>query len=111
VPSSPVVRLLEGPMNTLIVGYASGALGIWNQTDGTRLAYTRLHGAVVHLLIEDHKLYAATELGDSLVWDLGAFYRDYCELLKDVWAQVPVVWEGGDVVAQPPPTDHACHRR
>ncbi len=109
VPSSPPVRILAGPMGTLIIGYANGLVGIWNQSDGTRLAHAQLHGPVVHLLLENGKLYAATELGGHLVWDLSAFYRDYCELLREVWQQVPVIWYEGHPTARPPPADHRCN--
>jgi WD40 repeat protein len=108
VPASPPLRMLAGPMNTLIVGYADGLLGIWNVRDGTRLASSRLHGPVVHLLLEHHRLYAATELGEHLVWDLSAFYLDDCELLRQVWAQVPVVWESGHPAVRTPPSNHRC---
>ncbi|MFH0900931.1 MAG: hypothetical protein V2A73_09910 [Pseudomonadota bacterium] len=53
-------------------------------------------------------LYAVTELGDYLVWNLGSFYQDYCELLGDVWRKVPLVWHSGLPVLAPPPTWHRC---
>jgi hypothetical protein len=67
-----------------------------------------MHGAVAHIVLDDHKLYAATILGVHLVWDLKAFETDYCELLNQVWSKVPVVWEGGTPVVMPPPDDHRC---
>lgn len=110
VPSSAVVRLLEGPMGTLIVGYANGMLGIWNLTNGARLHHVRLHGPVVHLLLRDGKLYAATELGQSHVLDLGPFRTGYCDILRQVWRHVPATWEGGLPVHRPPPRRHRCLR-
>ncbi|HZO11658.1 MAG TPA: hypothetical protein VFB62_00315, partial [Polyangiaceae bacterium] len=108
VPESPVVRVIPGPMGTLVVGYANGLIGLWSQRDGTRLAHARLHGQVVHMLIADQRLYAATDLGRHLVWDLSAFYRERCELLREVWERVPVVWEYGEPVRREPPADHPC---
>lgn len=108
VPASAPVSILEGPNETIIVGYASGVVGIWNQRDGTRLAHARMHGSVIHLLLEAHKLYAASDLGAHLVWDLSAFYRDYCELLREVWSRVPVVWQNGRAELEPPPGAHRC---
>jgi len=107
-PVSPSTELLAGPMNTLIVGYLSGDVGIWSLTDGSRLAHARLHGPIAHLLLEDDKLYAASELGDHLVWDLGQLQRDYCELMAEVWRRVPVVWTEGHAVVRPPPETHRC---
>jgi WD40 repeat protein/serine/threonine protein kinase len=108
VPASPVERLLVGPMNTVVAGYANGLLGIWNLQTGKRLEHARLHGPVIHLLLRKRKLYAATELGSHLVWDLGELYMDYCDLLRDVWSRVPVVLEGGLPVLRPPPRGHRC---
>jgi len=108
VPSSPVLRMLVGPEGTLIVGYANGLVGLWNLEDGQRLDHARLHGAVVHLALENQRLYAATELGQWLVWDLSAFYLDHCELLRQVWQSVPVLWEGGRPVVAPTPEAHPC---
>ncbi|MBW2456424.1 MAG: WD40 repeat domain-containing protein [Deltaproteobacteria bacterium] len=108
VPASPPMTILVGPMHTLIVGYANGLLGMWNQLDGSRLAFARLHGPVVHMGIVGDKLYAATALGRSMVWDLSVFHAERCELLHEVWQDVPVVWEHGQPVAASPPAGHRC---
>jgi hypothetical protein len=108
VPSSAVVRLLEGPMGTLIAGFANGVLGIWNLDNGARLHHIRLHGPVIHLLRREGKLYAATELGQSHVLDLGIFHTGYCNILRSVWGHVPAVWEGGLPLVRPPPPGHRC---
>ena len=109
-PSSPVVAMATGPRGTLIAGYANGELGMWQLKNGKRLDHARLHGPVVHLLVKDQKLYAATELGDHLVRDLSPLYKDRCALMDDVWKRVPVVWSSGAAVKQAPPTDHPCIR-
>jgi len=108
VPSSPVVTLLEGPMEILVVGYASGDLGLWNVTNGARLHAARLHGPVGQLLVDGGRLYAASDLGDHLVLDLSSFDVDYCDLMQGIWAEVPVVWEGGLPVTKEPPAGHVC---
>ena len=107
-PSSPVVALAAGPRGTLIIGYANGELGIWQLNNGKRLDHARLHGPVVHLLVSNQRLYAATELGDPLVRDLSPLYQERCALMNEVWKQVPVVWSGGAAVKQAPPEDHPC---
>ena len=106
--ASAVVRIVEGPMGTVIAGFANGLLGIWSLETGARLADARLHGPVVHLRLEQGRIYAATELGDHLVWDLGIFHRDYCALLREVWQGVPVVWESGLPVVRERPPRHRC---
>jgi WD40 repeat protein/serine/threonine protein kinase len=104
VDASAVERILAGPPGTVVAGYANGSLGLWNLEDGARLVSARLHGRVVHLRVEAGKLYAATDLGDFLVWNLEAFYREYCELLAEVWADTPVVWQQGRAVEVRPST-------
>jgi hypothetical protein len=108
VPASPVERILIGPMNTLIVGYANGLLGIWNLQSGRRLEHVHLHGPVIHLLLTRDQLHAATELGHHMTWDLSVLRSGYCALLQQVWDKVPVVWRDGRPVLQPPPSDHRC---
>jgi len=110
VPSAPVVSMLEGPSQTLLVGYANGLLGIWNMNNGVRLDFSRLHGSVVHMLRKRNKLYAATALGDHLVQDLGAFHIKYCDLMRQVWQKVPVLWSGGMPVLSAAPQHHRCAR-
>ena len=73
-----------------------------------RLDHVQLHGAVVHLVIRDNKLFAATERGDHEVLDLASFNMAYCDLLRSVWRKAPVVWEGGLPVLRSIPTSHKC---
>jgi len=107
-PSSPVLQILPGPAATLIAGYASGVVGMWDSTNGKRLAHARIHGPVTHLLLEGNKLYAATDLGQHLIWDLSTFSASYCALLRQLWQRVHVVWKDGRAEAKPPPRDHDC---
>ncbi|MFH0901732.1 MAG: WD40 repeat domain-containing protein, partial [Pseudomonadota bacterium] len=105
-----VERISEGPRQTLIVGYASGHLGIWSLQTGKRLRHFKLHGPIVHLLAdsESRRLYAATEVGDYRAIDLAPLYQDYCELLADVWSNVPMVWQDGMPALVSPPAGHRC---
>ena len=110
VPASPVERMLVGDMDTLTAGFADGTVGIWSLRTGRRLYQTRLHGPVVHLLRQEHRLHAATDLGHHLTWDLGLLRSDYCATLRQVWQRVPVVWEQGRAVLRKRPRDHRCAR-
>jgi WD40 repeat protein/serine/threonine protein kinase len=109
-PSSPVVRMVAGPRGTLVAGHRDGSIGIWSLANGRRLAHARLHGPIRHLAVADDRLIAASDLGSTLFWDLADFSRDYCELLRQVWDEVPIVWEGGLPVRRPAPAEHACGR-
>ena len=108
--SSPVVALREGPSGTLVAGFANGLVGLWYLKNGDQLYAARLHGSVQHLLLEAQRLYAATDLGQHLVLDLSVLRLPHCELLRRIWREVPVIWEGGLPVLRPPPKDHACQR-
>ncbi|MBW2522817.1 MAG: protein kinase [Deltaproteobacteria bacterium] len=110
VPSSPPVRILAGPMSTVIVGFANGLIGMWNRTDGKPLMDGRAHGRVVHMTIQGRTLYAATDLGGHEVWDLGVLHVDRCDLLREIWRRIPVVWEAGRAVAREPPSSHVCRK-
>jgi hypothetical protein len=59
-------------------------------------------------LRQGSKLYAASELGDHLVMDLGVFDLSYCKLMKRIWRSIPVVWEKGLPVLRPAPVEHRC---
>ena len=98
-------------METVIVGHASGDVGVWALKTGERLASGRLHGAVIHLALSRGRLYAATDLGGHLVWDLRILEASRCELLRAVWKRVPVVWERGRPVPRAAPLGHRCWSR
>lgn len=110
VPASEVVSILLGPEGTIIAGYANGSLGMWDASDGTRLAMAQLHGPVSHLMLYDHALHAATELGRTTSWNLESFYQDRCAVLSEIWRLVPVVWQEGRAHLLAPPESHACAR-
>ncbi len=108
IASSAVSSITEGPSGTLAAGYDNGFVGLWSQRDGALLASRQLHGRVSHLTLQDQRLVVATDLGAHLVWDLRAFQLPYCELLRAVWREVPVVWDAGHPVVRPPPVGHRC---
>ncbi|MFH0903248.1 MAG: protein kinase [Pseudomonadota bacterium] len=108
VPASQVTRVVRGPRETIVVGYASGALGIWSTENGSRLHFWKLHGPISHLTIAGDRLLAATEIGGYLDIDLQVFHQGHCALLRRIWDQVPVVWVAGLPVPRSRPTSHRC---
>jgi hypothetical protein len=105
------VSIKEGPKRTLAVGFANGFLGLWSADRGSLLHSERLHGPVVHLARRAQKLYAASDLGDHVVVDLGVFHSSYCDVLQNVWKEVPVVWRDGELTLQAPPVSHRCRSK
>ncbi|MFH0899840.1 MAG: hypothetical protein V2A73_04345, partial [Pseudomonadota bacterium] len=90
--------------------FANGFLGEWDIGNGTLLADAKLHGAVVHVVLQAGKLHVATELGDYLTMDITVYGMDYCALLREVWSHVPIVWADGLPVVRPAPLEHRCTR-
>lgn len=108
VQASPVLVLAAGPRNTVVAGHADGQLSLRSLEDGALLRSQRLHGRVVHLLMGERHLHAATDLGDHATWDLQTLHISRCELLHRIWRAVPVVWEHGNPTFRPPPEHHPC---
>jgi len=107
-PAGAVRRMLLGPSATLAVGFDSGAVGLWLMSNAKRLALEQLHGPVVHLLLSEQSLFAATSLGQHLHWSLQSLHASRCCLLENIWRSVPSEWVGGRAVARPTPPRHAC---
>ncbi len=93
---SPVRALGAGPGGTVAVGFEDGNLGLWNPLTQRRLLQRKLHGAVQELATTDGILHALTELGNYDAVDLGVLERDYCSLLAEIRAELPVCWEGSE---------------
>lgn len=110
VPAARATRITAGPRssNTFIAGYEDGSFGIWSLENGRRLHRGALHGAIVHIVLEGQTLFVGSELGQHRTLDLSAFTMDYCELLHEVWDEVPIVLDGGRLIETPIPADHRC---
>jgi WD40 repeat protein len=108
-PASPVVSVAAGPPGSLIAGHANGELGLWSLRTGARILRRRLHGPARHLLLRGDQLFVATDLGQQLTLSLGLVGSDRCQVLRQIWREVPAVWAGGaKLVVTPPPPDHPC---
>ena len=107
-PDPTPIQALAGPGGTLVLGFVDGTVGIWDGHTGALLDRFKLHGAVSHLRLRGDILAAATDVGDHAALDLGALEREYCDLLREVWDQVPVAWLDGSPSPAPPPAVHPC---
>jgi hypothetical protein len=110
IPSKPVTRLVEGPQQTLGIGFRDGTFGLWNLRTGKQLVRRRLHGPVRHIRRSGQRLYGATALGDTARLDLSIFYQQACEIISRIWSRFPATWDRGRAVRRPPPPGHPCHR-
>ena len=108
VLTTGVERIIAGPGHTVVTGQADGTVALWDVGSGRRLRQARLHGPVVGLSRQGNSVTAHSELGGQLSWDLASLHRPYCDLLRGVWADIPVVWRGGRAVAAPAPASHRC---
>ncbi|MFH0899288.1 MAG: WD40 repeat domain-containing protein, partial [Pseudomonadota bacterium] len=107
-PSCAVTRLVAGPAGTLVGGYANGTVILWTLADGALLESAKLHGPIQHLVYTGDSLIAATEVGQYLVWDLRTFLRSYCDIMRQVWQSIPVVWQNGLPVGKREIPHHRC---
>ena len=107
-PASAALALRPVTGELLVVGFANGMVGTWSLTDGALLERAWLHGAVTRLVADGDRVFAVSELGDHRALDHRAVRQPYCQLLREVWARVPVLWERGVAVQRAPPASHAC---
>jgi len=99
-PSSPVTRIGAGPAGTVAAGFANGEVALWDLKTGVMLINARLHGRIIHLAAGPSGLVSASELGQSLNWDLSSLEEPRTEFLRRVRSAVPAVWENGRAVAR-----------
>jgi len=85
-----------------------GSVTLHHDPTGALLLSMDLYGPASHLRIDGHGLVAATTMADGLAWDLGVFRVGYCDLMAQVWTEVPVRWIDDRPVATPAPADHRC---
>jgi hypothetical protein len=109
-PGIAVTRLAAGPSGTLVAGFADGRFGVWSTSSGARLAQGGIHGPVRHLALRDEMLVVAGEVGSLASVDLRLLVIDYCDLLREVWSQVPVAWSGQGALLRAPDPTHRCWR-
>ena len=105
---SPVRVLEPGPGATVAVGFEDGTVGLWDRASRRLLLERRLHGPVRALSVWSGRLHALTELGDTTTVDLRVLEEPHCELMQQIWAQLPVCWEAGVASFCAPPADHPC---
>ncbi len=103
-----VTRIEPATADTVLVGFSNGTYGLWNFVDGEKLRGGQLNGSIEHLLVAGERAFIATDLGSHAVMPLSVFRMTYCDLLKSVWSDVPVVWKAGGVSEEGPPGGHAC---
>jgi WD40 repeat protein/tRNA A-37 threonylcarbamoyl transferase component Bud32 len=107
-PRSAVTQLAAGPSDTLVAGFADGSFGVWSSSSGIRLERGAVVGAVRFLAVDDELVLVSSEVGSTAALDLSLLTADYCELLKEVWSQVPVLWRDQAVLQATPEPNHPC---
>jgi len=108
IPRGTLEVAAPGPAGTVLLGFIDGHVGLWSVDSGERLGGRKLPSAVAVAYAGDH-VYALTEPGERVALDASALARPYCELMRDVWRRVPVVWRSGGVIREDP-RGHRCAR-
>jgi serine/threonine protein kinase/WD40 repeat protein len=106
--NAPVSRLLLGPGQTLIGGFHSGHVAVWDLETGRRLLVHRLNGPVRYLAAAGTRVYAASGVGDHRSIDLSPLILPDCELLREIWRDVRYIWRDGLPLLKAPPPGHRC---
>jgi len=107
-PTTAVTAGADGPAGTVALGFDSGQVTLWVRATGEELYTIRLHGPVAAISLDGATLSADSDLGDHVDVDLSPLTLPYCDLLRNVWANVPVTWEGLKPVRAGPPSGHQC---
>src|SRR5262249_51551268 len=107
-PSAPVTTIEAGPAATIVAGFANGVVGVWSRSSRRKLYQVRLLGPVDRVLRDGNRLLAVTGLGETAPIDLSVLGRDYCSLMRDIWATTPVVWSAPGPARSSPPSSHPC---
>ncbi|MBN2358897.1 MAG: protein kinase [Deltaproteobacteria bacterium] len=110
VSESAVVALASGPAGLLVGGFANGALVLWDLRTGRQIERYDFMAAVGQVAIDGQRCIAISEAGELLLLDLAPLVAGECELLREVWQQVPIVWDDGPRIAAPL-ASHRCQRR
>ncbi|MBW2263119.1 MAG: hypothetical protein JRG91_14195, partial [Deltaproteobacteria bacterium] len=97
-----------GPAGTIAFGSLNGDVGLFDLASGSILETRRLNGRPVDWKLIGDRFVVTTLVGDSTVIDLSTYTREYCDLLREIWAETPVVWTDGEAVVATPPSDHVC---
>ncbi len=105
------VTLVEaGPAGTIVAGDERGRFAVWPIGSTEPIVTGHLHGAVKHVAVEGHMLAIASDLGSYRTVDLSLLEQPYCELLRQIWREVPVSWiDGRNVIRAEDPT-HTCRK-
>ncbi len=94
----PVIQVIEGPPGIAVVAHWDGVIGLWNIDKAVPVASRRLQGSAISMMLHDHTLYAVSNTGGHLSWDLSIYVQPYDQLLDQVRAAIPVIWEDGHAV-------------
>ena len=110
-PSGRAVVIRSVTDQVIAVGFGNGLVGLWNRDNGELLDSWKLHGPVTHMVIHEQYLYAASSAGGYMARDLGVFHRPYCELMEEIWQEIPVIWDGERPVRSHSDPDHECRAK
>jgi hypothetical protein len=107
-PASQVVAVALGPVGTIVAGHGGGEVGIWSAATGARLDAAYVAGSVTRLEVVGATVRAVGQRGGRVERDLAFASAPRCAILREVWAEVPIVWEGGAAVRRGVPAGHPC---
>lgn len=101
-PASPVTVFNTDMKDLLFAGFEDGSVVVWSLLEGRKLLQSKLHGSIRHLVVQDHILYALSDLGKHERFDLSVFHLPYKTLVEEISRKVTVIWSNGRPVRANP---------
>ncbi len=103
------LELVAGPGKILLGNHPSGFVGVWDVETGKGAEHFKISGRPQDWFFDGDIYIVTTTTGDSIAIDLSVYTRPYCDLMREVWDEVPIIWENGKTVLAEPPEDHPCN--
>ena len=86
-----VTKIIGDEHGHIVVGYADGRIGLWDTITDHWLANQNLHGEIQALAMQGNHVYIASDLGQSMTWDLGTVSASIIVHFCAFGADVPFV--------------------
>jgi hypothetical protein len=107
-PPATVSLLRSAAAGTVVAGFIDGSVGLWDPTSGRKHLHRYAFGQVIDALTTDLGVVAITDLGDHTSLDLSVLQLPYCALMRQVWAEAPLVWQDGVLHVRAGAPGHPC---
>lgn len=107
-PSGGVASIRPGPLDTMVIGYTDGSVGVWSSSTGARLLYAKVHGPAATIVDDGAQQIIISDLGDTATLDFSGFRLSWCALTNAVRQTTLLAWDQGRPVLTKRSQDPTC---